>query len=267
MKTSIFLTTLGAVALLSLSPATSFASPIAFCDAGCTNPSSGFAPFVSQTQTSLSNFNADYSTPMTFALPANTTLVSFTLTPMAESLGYNFSIWYDAIDLNKRIFGANLNGAEFYGIVSDIPMNSIIVTTPSSGAPFRIENFMVGPTATAAETPEPATFGMIGAGLAAVGLTRRRFNWFQLRRKVAAWRGPKKAHVQAMRKILDGMDGRERLALLRYYCDNRTVEEIAEEFGVTQEWFRAMKAEARSRFGAAIKSPVRGSLGDLVAAA
>lgn len=75
---------------------------------------------------------------------------------------------------------------------------------------------------------------MFGSGLLALGAaTRRRPNFFQLRRKLNAFRGPKREHVAAMRKILDMMGGRERLVLLRYYVDNCTVEQICLEYGVT----------------------------------
>jgi DNA-directed RNA polymerase specialized sigma24 family protein len=90
---------------------------------------------------------------------------------------------------------------------------------------------------------------------------------FRLKRKLVQMRGPKKAHVEAMRRILDQMDGRQRLALLRYYVDNQTEEQICAEFAVKPDWFRAAKMEARSRFAAAIKSPVQGSFGDVLTAA
>jgi hypothetical protein len=136
----------------------------------------------------FSSFNANYTTPQTFNLPADVTFVSFFLTAAPESMGVPFSLWLNKTDsLADRFYSFNVQDSlpTFIGITSTTPMDRIILTTPNSGYGFTISNFQGGPFAPVvpppvdppptegSETPELGTMLLMGTGLIAIGKARR----------------------------------------------------------------------------------------------
>jgi hypothetical protein len=144
----------------------------------------------------FSSFNANYTTPQTFNLPADVTFVSFFLTAAPESLGVPFSLWLNKTDtLADRFFTFNIQDSvpHFLGITSTTAMDRIILTTPNSGYGFTISNFQAGPFAPpppvdpppteGTETPELGTLLLMGTGLIAIGKARR---WIPGRTPIAS---------------------------------------------------------------------------------
>ena len=65
------------------------------------------------------------------------------------------------------------NSAIFIGILSDIP-NIAAIQFELTAASSHPEDFAIGPVALNTHVPEPATLALLGAGLATLGMVRRR---------------------------------------------------------------------------------------------
>ena len=67
------------------------------------------------------------------------------------------------------------SGAEFVGVICSTPLTDVFVGSFAGGLPaLEIENFELGEQMGDADTPEVATLLLIGTGLGALGLVRRR---------------------------------------------------------------------------------------------
>jgi hypothetical protein len=122
--------------------------------------------------TSLAQTLGGTGTGVQISLPSNTYAIALMLTtvsgfgsPMIELNDRNLSA------SNYQIVIPSSTSPQFFGILSDTPINSIFVGNLGLGGAVQINSFELGQSS---PTPEAPTLALIGSGLVGLALIRRR---------------------------------------------------------------------------------------------
>jgi hypothetical protein len=132
--------------------------------------------------TSLAQGNNGSNTGFEIKLPANTYAFSAFIGACFSGVCNNPGFALYAVGQGDHTsFGTNygltvLGGgaSQFFGIVSDVPLNYLFISSSANYPKIGINSFEVGTAAADTSTPEVSTFLLIGSGLVLMRFLRRR---------------------------------------------------------------------------------------------
>lgn len=106
-------------------------------------------------------------------LNAPTTALGFWITDMGDVSG-NFSIWIDGVQQPLSLSTRDNGNLGFFGVISDDSFSQVKFAVSVRNDGWGFDGFNAYRNPPNEEVPEPATYAMMGAGLAALALLRRR---------------------------------------------------------------------------------------------
>lgn len=117
-------------------------------------------------------------------LPNDALTITFTGAPVTAIGGNFYATNISDIFQSVAITATLSNGtsttytpgstATFRGVTTDLAITSLILSAPGAGLYVGLDNFFVGTAAVTSTVPEPASLGLLGAGLIGLAAMRRR---------------------------------------------------------------------------------------------